>query len=1199
MTDISAKQNQTYDESDDIDIHDTNAILSHIIKNKNMAQSHITGFNSLYHSDLSDIFGRMVPSRTISINDKATDISTITIEPRYCNASVGAPVRIDRETGKKIIMFPGYAENNNKFYVAPISADFTITVTATSFNGTKKTRSESLKSVEVTSTPVIKRSDICPLSKTTPEQELMMGCDPMDIGGYIILTDGWLVNHQEGLAYDFLRVYNNDHDGEMTRAEMLSKEGNKNGNSASLIIKLKKNGEITFVINHRPFKKIEIPFFMLLRLLNMTNHKKMIDEIVLEEYDSPISKSILRILKRAFVTKYNKINVISRYHNLDLVRQYLVDQIYISTKTPNNMSDADKKLWYNNIYIDLDKYLLPHLGKNPNTRYSKAEFLCMCIRYMILVNIGVYRETDRDSEITKRNESSGIRMIKMLKTYINSTMMTPLTRAYENAFSNMNFDEVDLLSIYKTTLDKKKLRDLQIQTIRAGAKAVIRTGPKGSSGAIINRLKTQAVPKNYLNTIAGLNQIVANPTTAASKQSGREHEMRRVQSSSIGYKCPVQTQESENIGLNKQIAISAKITTRSSFALLKNMLDSERGKLIIKSPEKRRIHLDRLTIVTINCFKYIIGYTAHPMELWEKFAELRRNGKICRTVTIHWSIHNSMISFYCDDGRMDRPLIRVFNNLSSIGSDHTKFKQWSAIRKRHINDIRSGKATLDDFIKKGLIDIITQPEAHELLISESPENLVHQKNNRMLVYTHVEMPAAIYGLPALVGTNTNLNPGTRATFATSHCRQAAGIIGYNITNKKLKNVGTQLCNQTPPVRTLANDLIPAAGNIVHIGIMTRRFNQEDSIEAGLSYTKSGRGTIEALDIISSYTKTEEEFKVPSIGLTDKIMNVNYSTINSSTCMPDVGLILHKNDVVIAKVRRIVENKKTGTVRYEDKSIIYKSEEPGFVHKAITYRDDNDVLIKEVRISKTRYPRVGDKLAGRSGQKGVIGAITRPIDMPLDKDGRRLDLILNPHSMPTRMTLSQMTEAKLNTIYGMKCMFVDSTIHTPIDVSNIPKLLESMGLSANGTVQLYDPCTGIRTRTPIFVGHIMYQNVQKNINDKRQAVGQSGRTTQITHQPASGRKGGLRLGGMERDCMGAIGITNMLSEKLIDASNPYTIYVCESCGGKPIVNKKKGILSCPNCGHGSQTYAVKTTRASAVLMQEVESIGIAVKIKLKH
>lgn len=1188
--------NQQYDESGDIDIHATNTMLRNIITNKNMAQTHIDAFNSLYESDLSDIFERMVPSRTISVDDKKSKISTITIEPRYSNAVVKDPVRIDRNTGRKIIMFPGYAENNNKFYVAPIIADYTITITATMTDGTKKVRKESISSVEITSTPVVKRSDICPMSKTTPEQELMMGCDPMDFGGYIVLTGWWFVHHMEGLAYDYLRVYNNDHDGEVTRAEMLSKEDNTNGNSASTIIKLKQTGEIYIVINHRPFTDLEFPFFMLLRLLGMANHKEMIDEIVLEEYESPISKFILRIIRRAFFTKYRKVDITSKYHKLDDIRQYLTNQISMADKS-KKMNASDKKIWYSDIYNNIDKHFMPHLGKTPEARYKKAEFLCLAIRNLILVNIGVYQETDRDSEITKRNESSGIRMIKMLKTYINSTMMSPLTRAYEQAFSNMEFDKVDLISIYKTTLDKKKLRDLQIQTIRAGAKTVIRTGAKGSSGAIINRLKTQEVPKNYLNQMAGLSQIVANPTTAASKQSGREHEMRRVQESSIGYKCIVQTQESENIGLNKQMAISANITRRSSYDLLKEIVLSEMSDLIIFNPEKKRIHLDKLIYVTINCFKHILGYTKKPIMIWERVAELRRVGKICRTVTVHWNITNNMLSLYCDDGRMDRPMIRVFNNSKSIDGDHSKFRQWSAIRKRHIDDIVQGVASVDDFVKKGLIDLITQPEANELLICQSPEHLKNESKNSLVRYTHLEMPASIYGLPALVGTNTNLNPGTRATFATSHCRQAAGILGYNWMNKRLKKVGTQLCNQTPPVRTLANDVIPAAGNVTRIAIVARRFNQEDSIEANQSYVDSGRGTVEALDIMSSYAKTDEEFKIPQIGLTDKIMNVNYSRINTETCMPNPGDVVRQNDVVIAKVLKVSEDKKSSEVKYMDKSIVYKSTEPAFVVKSITYRDEHDTLIKEVRLAKTRYLRVGDKLAARTGQKGVIGAIIRPTDVLCDRYGRRVDLITNPHSMPSRMTLSHMTEALLNSICGYKCIQRDGTIHTPIDLRNIPKDLKSIGRNPDGTVQLYDPTTGLRMKTRSFVGHIMYQNVQKNINDKKQAVGPSGRTNQITHQPSSGRGGGLRVGYMEKDCMAAIGIPVTLTSKLRDSSNPYTIYVCKNCGSRVTVNSKKGIIGCPNCKHGSQTYAVKTTRASSVLMQELEALGISVKMDI--
>lgn len=1183
--------------TDNIDVYDTNEIVTKYFNSRNPAIDHIDSFNRLYEGEMNEIFSQMKSERRLFF-DKDSDIAELVIQPRFSNVKILPPVA--RVKGVDRPMFPGFAQRNGKIYTAPLKCDFKVTVNITLRNGEEVVLSDEVLDTHITDTMLMKKTFICPSSKLVPEAETRLNEDAMDIGGYFILiNNNKLIMPMETSPYWLLRTYNNNHGNELSRAESISKEDNDNGISASLILTLRTNGQIICKIDHVPFEEIDFPFFVLLRLLGMKNHKEIFNALVWEN-NTTIGKAIEQIVENAFNAEYKQLNQCLTMSRLEDVKDAVI-AVYNKQaleKLNPGVYENNKAHYFDRMYDALDKYLYPHIGNKDNFRMDKAYKLCKDIREMLLCHLCVLTETDRDSEVYKRNETSGKRMIKMLKTYISSTLMTPIINAYEASFRSTDYRSINLGNIYKNSLNKGKLLDIQTRTITSGAKTNIRAGVGKSSGVIVNKLKTQACPDNYLNKVATLTQIISNPTTASSKQSAREHMLRQVHETSYGAKCPVQTQESENIGLTKQKAITSHTLVESPVSVLVTMLEKECGKYLRKyrrNEAREEIAMNCLIEVVINN-GYIDEYwTSEPNKLVDTFIAARREGKINRFVSVDWDFLRGRISFNCDSGRMAAPKIIVFNN-GKTGAD---FRQWSAIRKRHIDDLVANKSTVEDFIKMGLMEYLELGEQNEMFIAQSPAQLDTDEKNYLKKYTHVEMPASLYGLPALMGINSNFNQGTRATYATNHIRQAACEFTTCWRTKKIKNLGIQFCNTLPPVQTIANKIVVPPGNVVRVAILTRRYNQEDSQEFNDALIDSGKYTLEVLNTISSNLENSEEFALPPIGSKGIKKNINYSSINSATGMPDVGRVLHKNDVAIAKVLKIIIDRKTEKVEYQDKSVIYNLDEPAVVLSAREYRNQYDILIHELNIAKHRLPGVGDKFASRGGNKGVMGAHFSPLMMPFDEFGGRPDIIINPHCMPTRMITSQMTESILSIINGLNCVSTDSSIHTPMNVRKIISTLKEMGLNEHGCVQLYDPTTGQKMSTLTFCGPIFYSNLQKFVEEKRSAVGSFGRTNAITHQPASGIKNGgsLKIGEMEKDALIAIGCSMFVMEKMYFHSNPYTIYVCENCGQMPVVDKRRGILKCPKCVHDSRTYAVDTTRSGLVFIQSLQALGYSVNIGL--
>ena len=239
-------------------------------------------------------------------------------------------------------------------------------------------------------------------------------------------------------------------------------------------------------------------------------------------------------------------------------------------------------------------------------------------------------------------------------------------------------------------------------------------------------------------------------------------------------------------------------------------------------------------------------------------------------------------------------------------------------------------------------------------------------------------------------------------------------------------------------------------------------------------------------------------------------------------------------------------------------------------------------------------------SSRHGQKGTCGLIIPECDMPYTKDGLKPDIIINPHAIPSRMTIGQLKETLLGKVLVHLGLFGDGTSFGELDVKTIAEKLQDQGYESYGNELMYNGLTGEQFHTNIFIGPVFYQRLKHMVNDKQHSRS-IGPMVNLTRQPAEGRSrdGGFRIGEMERDVMIAHGISRFCRERLYDVSDKYSAHVCKKCGiiaqynddGNSMLGKFNfSVHKCSVCENMTDFAYVEIPYAFKLLAQELQTIN---------
>ena len=297
-----------------------------------------------------------------------------------------------------------------------------------------------------------------------------------------------------------------------------------------------------------------------------------------------------------------------------------------------------------------------------------------------------------------------------------------------------------------------------------------------------------------------------------------------------------------------------------------------------------------------------------------------------------------------------------------------------------------------------------------------------------------------------------------------------------------------------------------------------------------------------------------------------------------------------DDILIGKVMPIKHDK----YEYRDNSVNIKQHESGFVDSNYIDKNGDGYKFCKVKIRRTKIPVIGDKFSSRHGQKGTVGMVYDQCDMPFTKDGIVPDIIVNPHAIPSRMTIAQLMECLLGKVCSETGHLGDATAFDGVKMEDISDKLSKLNYEKHGNEVLYNGMNGEQMKVDIFMGPTYYQRLKHMSEDKIHSRS-SGAVVSMTRQPAEGRSagGGLRFGEMERDCMIASGASYFLKERLCEVSDKFMCYTCKRCGLIAVSNKNN-IYECNHCNNYSLFNKIYIPYSCKLLFQELNSMSIAAR-----
>jgi DNA-directed RNA polymerase II subunit RPB2 len=737
---------------------------------------------------------------------------------------------------------------------------------------------------------------------------------------------------------------------------------------------------------------------------------------------------------------------------------------------------------------------------------------------------------------------------------------------------------INMTNIYKI---------VKSSTIENGIKRALSTGDFGIKQLNSNKVGVAQVLNRltYASTLSHLRRI----NTPIDK-SGKLVEPRKLHNSTWGFLCPAETPEGQSVGVVKNLAYMTCISGYSdSNAIYDYIIDY----IYDINEEKFDLEFFHDKVKVFFNGRWL-GVAKDPIELYDSLKEKKYKGLIHIYTSIIFNIYEKSIHIYNDAGRLVRPLFRMKNNNMIINKE--------IVRKIKSNELEWNDLLTSSKIEDSVIEYIDSEEQKYNMISMNID-----KVDPKYKYTHCEIhPSTIFGVLASCIPFPEHNQSPRNTYQCAMGKQAIGVYVSNFNKRMDKTAYLLNYPMRPLVETRVMNMLKlnnmSSGNQVIVAIMTHSgFNQEDSI----LFNKGSvdRGLFHAMIY---HTEKDEDKKIngdeeirtkPNKTITKGIKYGSYEKLNSQGIIPENTLIEDK-DIIMGKVITIKNNKNDNskTIKYEDHSKSYKTHEECYVDRNYINRNGDGYTFCKVKIRAHRKPNIGDKFSSRHGQKGTIGHIINEEDMPFTKDGIKPDLIINPHAIPSRMTIAQLKETLLGKVLLELGLYGDGTSFGNLDIKTICKELQKQNFESKGNEILYDGKSGEQIETSIFIGPAFYQRLKHMVADKQHSRN-IGPMVNLTRQPAEGRSrdGGLRFGEMERDATISHGAAHFTKERIYDVSDKYSVHVCNKCGLIVPFNEEEKIHFCKVCENRTDFSFVKIPYSCKLLFQELIAMNVVPRI----
>jgi DNA-directed RNA polymerase II subunit RPB2 len=841
----------------------------------------------------------------------------------------------------------------------------------------------------------------------------------------------------------------------------------------------------------------------------------------------------------------------------------------------------------------LDHDLFPHC----KTLQQKLYLIGYMAHKLIQTSLGYIPASDRDSYVNKRIELTGTLLNNLFRNYFNKLvkeMQKHIVREINSGSWRSTEDYANIINninIYKI---------MKSTTIENGLNRALSTGDfsikqsntsKVGVAQVLNRL-------TYVSSLSHLRRI-----NTPLEKSGELIAPRKLHNTTWGFLCPAETPEGQSIGVVKNISYMAHITIPTNSSSLYEYVSPH-----ILSVDDTKPHelYGKVKVFVNGCW---VGIAKSPIAFYQNMIDKKYQGIINIYTSIIFNYNALEIRICNDGGRLTRPVLRVRDNKALITSD--------IIKQLSNKEITWNDLLTNCKLSESVIEYIDPEEQNYAMIAMKCKSSYIQDIKAHFKYTHCEIhPSTIFGVLASCVPFPEHNQAPRNTYQCAMGKQAIGVYATNYDQRMDKTAYVLNYPTRPLVETRLMNLIHLnkipSGTQIHVAIMTHTgYNQEDSVLIN-------KGSIDrGLFLATIYhTEKDEDKNIirdeiircrPDPTKTRGVKFGNYNKLNTAGFIPENELVENR-DVIIAKIVPIKENRNdpTKTIKYDDQSKTFRTNEDTYIDKNYTGRNGDGYNFAKVRVRTLRKPIFGDKFSSRHGQKGTVGNIIPECDMPFTKDGHRPDIIINPHAIPSRMTIAQLKETLLGKVLIELGLFGDGTSFGNMDIQTISKELQKIGYESYGNEILYNGLTGDQLETSVFIGPVFYQRLKHMVSDKQHSRS-IGPMVNLTRQPAEGRSrdGGFRIGEMERDVMIAHGMTRFCRERMYDVSDKYSVHVCKTCGMTASYNDGNKsrlyesadftIHICKNCDNKTEFAKVEIPYAYKLMAQELQTINVVPRI----
>ncbi|KAJ7619526.1 hypothetical protein FB45DRAFT_931011 [Roridomyces roridus] len=1075
---------------------------------------------------------------------KANNKVTSDVDPRfwlkYTNIVVGMPDRNEPNAIEKKVT-PNECRLRDITYSAPIM----VTI--------HYTRGKNIvqRTVNIGRLPIMLRSSRCVLTnKTDPELARMTEC-PLDPGGYFVVKGTEkVILVQEQLSKNRIIVELDTVKG-IVQASCTS---STHGGLKSKTYVITKKGKI--YLRHNCTHE-DIPIVIALKALGIQSDK----EILLltagntDSYKAAFSANLEEAAKLGVFT-----------------RQQALEYIGSRVKVNRRVVGPRRPAWEEALEA-MATIVLAHVPVNGLDFRPKAIFVATMTRRVLMAMEDEKMVDDRDYVGNKRLELAGqllaLLFEDLFKTY-NTNLKSAIDKVLKKDSRTNEFDAFNTMQ-------------LQGDHLTAGFTRAISTGNWSLKRFKMERAGvTHVLSRLSFISALGMMTRISSQFEKTRKVSGP----RALQPSQWGMLCPSDTPEGEACGLVKNLALMTHITTdveEEPIIRLAFMLGVEDISLATGT----EIYGPHTFVVNVN--GTIIGLTRYPARFVHQFRCLRRARRVSEFVSVYVNHHHKAVHIASDGGRICRPMIIVEGGRPRV-------------RAEHIELLKKGSVTFDDFLRKGLVEYLDVNEENDTYIALYESEIVPSTT------THLEIePFTLLGAVAGLIPYPHHNQSPRNTYQCAMGKQAIGAIAYNQLNRIDTLLYLSVYPQQPMVKTrtielIGYDRLPAGQNATVAVMSYSGYDIEDALILNKASLDRGYGRCQVLRKNTSMIR-----KYPN-GTYDRLADAPPDENNSGQVakkydiiqmdgLAGVGERVDPGDVYVNKQSptNAADNSFSGqaaTVPYRNTPMTYKSPVAGNIDKILISDTENDQTLIKVLIRQTRRPELGDKFSSRHGQKGVCGLIVNQEDMPFNDQGINPDTIMNPHGFPSRMTVGKMIELLAGKAGVLSGNLQYGTAFGGSKVEDMSRILVEHGFSYAGKDMLTSGITGEPLEAYVYFGPIYYQKLKHMVMDKMHARARGPRAT-LTRQPTEGRsrEGGLRLGEMERDCLIGYGATQLLLERLMISSDKFEVNACGKCG----LMGYNGW--CTYCKSSKQMAQLTIPYAAKLLFQELMAMNVVPRLIL--